>query len=224
MARVVSLMGCLGLVVACSGGGSPKGASAGAGGQHGAGADHSAGVGAGGLSGNGTGGRSGADAGKGQRDGGAVASNDAGTSNDAGPHGEVLPADRRIPWAPGIAGGIPARNPICASVTDPQFGAVGDGKQDDAHAIQAAIDACPEGQVVHVPAGTYRVTQTIYLLKGVVLRGDGPAATRIEGDHTPDWAILNLGEHWDESNTPISSVVSGYTKGSTRVVVADASS
>ena len=56
---------------------------------------------------------------------------------------------------------------------------------------------------MRLPAGTYRVTQTIYLLKGVVLRGDGPATTHVEGDRVPDWAILHLGEHWDESNTPI---------------------
>jgi hypothetical protein len=108
-------------------------------------------------------------------------------------------------------------------VKDPPYNAVGDGQADDAAAIQAAIDACPEGQVVHVPAGTYRVTQTIYLLKGVILRGDGPATTHIEGDKTPNWAILNLGEQWDESNTPITSIQSGYTKGSKSVVVADAS-
>ena len=96
--------------------------------------------------------------------------------------------------------------------------------QDDTAALQAALDACPEGQVVHVPAGTYRVTQTVYLLKDVVLRGDGPDATHIEGDGVPDWAILHLGEHWDESDAPVTSINSGYDKGSQRVVVADATS
>jgi hypothetical protein len=112
---------------------------------------------------------------------------------------------------------------VCASVKDSPYNAVGDGQADDAAAIQAAIDACPEGQVVRVPAGTYRVTRTIYLLKGVVLRGDGPATTHIEGDGVSNWAILNLGEQWDESNTPITSIQSGYSKGSKSVVVADAS-
>src|SRR5688572_14189480 len=168
----------------------------------------SAGNASGGSGGNNTGG---ADAGAGGAPGGA-----GGTAG--APASDILPADRRVPWAPGIPGGIPVRDQICATVTDPQYGALGDGVQDDAPAIQAAIDACPEGQVVHLPAGTYRVTQTIYLLKGVVLRGDGPAATRIEGDGTPNWAILNLGEQWDEANTPITQVVSGYSKGSTSVV------
>jgi hypothetical protein len=147
----------------------------------------------------------------------------AGTMPTTGPSNDLLPADRRVPWAPGIPGGIPARDKICASATDAPYGAVGDGMHDDTAAIQAAIDACPEGQVVHLPAGIYRVTQTVYLLKGVVLRGDGPSMTRIEGDGVPDWAILSLGEHWDESNTPVTDVMSGYDKGSKRVVVADAS-
>src|SRR6185436_7641891 len=121
-------------------------------------------------------------------------------------------------------GGIPSRTTVCASVKDAPYNAAGDGNADDAAAIQAAIDACPEGQVVQVPAGTYRVTQTIYLLKGVVLRGDGPSTTHIEGDGVPNWAILNLGEQWDESNTPITGVTSGYSKGSKSVVVGDSSS
>jgi hypothetical protein len=158
--------------------------------------------------------------------GGAGNGGTAGTGGAAGgaPNAGILPADRRYPWAPGIPGGIPARTQVCASVKDAPYNAVGDGNADDAAAIQAAIDACPEGQVVRVPAGTYRVTQTIYLLKGVVLRGDGPAATHIQGDGVSNWAILNLGEQWDESNTPITGIQSGYSKGSKSVVVADASS
>ncbi len=40
-----------------------------------------------------------------------------------------------------------------------QFGAKGDGVQDDTHFIQAAIMACPENSRVLVPAGTYKITQ-----------------------------------------------------------------
>ncbi len=39
-----------------------------------------------------------------------------------------------------------------------QFGAKGDGVQDDTHFIQAAIMACPEKGRVLVPAGCYRIT------------------------------------------------------------------
>lgn len=39
-----------------------------------------------------------------------------------------------------------------------QFGAKGDGIQDDTHFIQAAIMACPPESRVLIPAGTYRIT------------------------------------------------------------------
>ncbi|MCM1057567.1 MAG: glycosyl hydrolase family 28 protein [Firmicutes bacterium] len=39
-----------------------------------------------------------------------------------------------------------------------RFGARGDGVQDDTHAIQAAILACPRDSRVLIPAGTYRIT------------------------------------------------------------------
>ena len=38
------------------------------------------------------------------------------------------------------------------------FGAAGDGKQDDTKFIQAAILACPKESRVLVPKGTYRIT------------------------------------------------------------------
>lgn len=39
-----------------------------------------------------------------------------------------------------------------------RFGAKGDGIQDDTHAIQAAVLACPRDSRVLIPAGTYRIT------------------------------------------------------------------
>lgn len=39
-----------------------------------------------------------------------------------------------------------------------QFGAKGDGVQDDTHFIQAAIMACPADSRVLIPAGTYKIT------------------------------------------------------------------
>ncbi len=39
-----------------------------------------------------------------------------------------------------------------------RFGARGDGVQDDTHAIQAAILACPKDSRILIPAGTYRIT------------------------------------------------------------------
>jgi len=74
-------------------------------------------------------------------------------------------------WNPGIladgqlhqalgSDGLPVRSTVCAS---PKPG-------DD---LNAAIKACPEGQVVQLAAGTYTVKETVVLDKGVVLRGAG---------------------------------------------------
>src|SRR5579862_1217967 len=89
----------------------------------------------------------------------------------------VIPEDRRIDWKPGIPGGIPVYPPF-ASVKDAPYGAKGDGKNDDTAAIQKAIDACPLGKAVLLPAGTYRLTARINLLKGIALRGEGPEKTK----------------------------------------------
>lgn len=46
------------------------------------------------------------------------------------------------------------------------YGAVGDGITDDTAAIQAAIDAAVGIQQVFIPAGTYKITDTLNLYKG----------------------------------------------------------
>ncbi len=62
------------------------------------------------------------------------------------------------------------RKQIC--VTD--FGAVGDSATDDAAAFQAAIDsAAVLGVKVCVPAGQYKIGQTLLIPSGVILEGDG---------------------------------------------------
>lgn len=58
------------------------------------------------------------------------------------------------------------------------FGAVGDGVNDDYLAIQAAIDAAEEtGGAIYFPAGDYAISQTIKVNKdGMYLHGDGAGA------------------------------------------------
>jgi hypothetical protein len=87
------------------------------------------------------------------------------------PIADLVAPDRITAWNPGIladgqlglplgADGLPQRTTICATL------APGDD-------IQAAIGGCPEGQVVQLGAGTFSVSSTITLRKGVVLRGAG---------------------------------------------------
>lgn len=62
-------------------------------------------------------------------------------------------------------------------VTDPVYGAAGDGVRDDTSSIQAAIDAVPAGGTVYLPAGTYRLTGQLTVSSGITLLGAGPSAT-----------------------------------------------
>jgi hypothetical protein len=141
-------------------------------------------------------GGSGGTAGAGGNAGGAAGLGGvAGAGNTAGspPNTGIIPEDRRVKWQPGVPGGIPNRTTLCATVTNAPYNAVGDGVADDAAALQAALDACPAGQVVFVPKGVFRVTKGLAIPSGVVLRGAGPGDTRIEGDGVPDKAILQAG-------------------------------
>jgi hypothetical protein len=83
----------------------------------------------------------------------------------------LIPSDRVTTWNPGILSdgqlglplgpdGLPARTDVCVTLEP----------GDD---IQAAIDGCAEGTVVELGAGTFNVSSTITLDKGVVLRGAG---------------------------------------------------
>ena len=62
-------------------------------------------------------------------------------------------------------------------VTDPAFGAKGDGSSDDTAAFVAAIaakEALASSCIIYVPAGTYKLTSAIDIgTKSFVLRGDG---------------------------------------------------
>jgi hypothetical protein len=88
-----------------------------------------------------------------------------------------LPADRATVWNPGMMGvdGIPVRSTVCSTLT-PRGQAL-----DDTAQIQAAINACPTGQVVQLAAGTFIINSGNFLLinKGITLRGAGPSQTTL---------------------------------------------
>ncbi len=86
----------------------------------------------------------------------------------------LLPPDRMTVWNPGVAGGIPARTTVCQTVSPP----AGDATS----AIQAAVDACPAGQVVQLTAGTFIINGGNYVLvnKAITLRGAGPGQTTLQ--------------------------------------------
>ncbi len=128
-----------------------------------------------------------------------------------------LPEDRRMEWKPGIPGGIPSL-PVFANVRHARYGARGDGRADDTASIQRALDDCPEGKAVLVPAGTYRLTASLDIRRGIVLRGEGPDRTRLvnEAGSGNALSICNY------DNEAVARIVKGAARGSTAIEVDDA--
>jgi hypothetical protein len=89
--------------------------------------------------------------------------------------------------------------------------------------IQAAIDACPSGQVVKLNAGMFTVSSTVQLKTGVVLRGAGspgsPAGTTIR---TTSGGVLAIGSEQDGACHPAGTgypLTSDAPNGSYQVMV-----
>jgi hypothetical protein len=128
---------------------------------------------------------------------------------------DIIPADRAIVWNPGIPGGIPVRTQIFANVKNSLYNAYGDGVHDDTTAIQQAVTACPTGQVVYLPAGTYRTTGAISIGRFRTVRGAGPTQTKVINYGTGDvFDMISGSTAWTAAN-----ITSGFTKGSTNLVL-----
>lgn len=119
----------------------------------------------------------------------ALAANLANTSNIA--LGDALIGFKQT-YALGVMPGAVGKtlnNKMQDLVSVKDFGAKGDGTTDDTTAIQAAINlACQYGGCVYLPAGTYKITDTLVFtmnsgttdpIKRPSMRGDGMAATTI---------------------------------------------
>lgn len=104
--------------------------------------------------------------------------------------------------AAGLASGsraqaAPADGDLATNVKDPAYGAVGDGATDDTAAIQAAIDATPDGGICFFPPGTYRVQSVVGTIlvgrSGVSLVGAGATVSVLEiAETSTAAAVLNL--------------------------------
>ena len=72
------------------------------------------------------------------------------------------------------------------------FGAKGDGKADDTAALKTALENVKNGQVLYLPAGTYRITAPLVWENrlGVALLGEDPTTTTIRYDGPAGEAML----------------------------------
>src|SRR5216117_659668 len=136
---------------------------------------------------------------------------------------EIIPPSRTAPWVGnvGVPGGIPMRTTIYKNiVTD--LGADPTGVLDCTAIIQSAITLCPVGQVVYIPAGTFRLNSRVYLAakQNFTLRGAGQGITIIKAYN--NGYFLFGSQQWPPPNTYI-PITAGATKGSNTITVADTS-
>jgi hypothetical protein len=141
----------------------------------------------------------------------------------------LIPAYRLPPpgtWeSAGVEGGIPKRTTICADVTQQPYGADNTGSNSAVLAIQRAIDRCPSGQVVYVPAGTYKIDERLTVRKSITLRGARSGTVFLVS--TGNAVLIHGDMPWPPPrNKPgyFTAVTGGAKRGSTEVAVASAAS
>ena len=123
-------------------------------------------------------------------------------------------------WAPGIAGGVPERSQICATLSPAKSGS-------DDVAINAAIASCAANGVVKLNPGTYKIATAIQLNKSdVVLRGSGgPGAgatvqTRLVGAAELYGPVVNIGaDLFPHTNDTSADCTADALQGTTSVTV-----
>ncbi|GIX06564.1 MAG: hypothetical protein KatS3mg115_0967 [Candidatus Poribacteria bacterium] len=110
------------------------------------------------------------------------------------------------------------QTPSVVSVLD--YGAVGDGRQDETEAFQAALDAVGEagGGLVQVPRGKYRFEGTLRIPVGVTLEGTfryapAHAGLRDAGRAKPEYGSLLLpyAGHGEEEGPPFITIQENAT-------------
>ena len=134
----------------------------------------------------------------------------------------IIPDDRMASWQDnvGVPGGIPNRTTIYANIIT--LGADPTGVTDCSAIIQSAINNCPDGQVVYIPAGRFRVGTPITLSNSQnnrTIRGAGMGLTTVFAANNNN--VFTFGSStWPPPSTWI-SINSGATTGSDTITVAD---
>jgi len=137
---------------------------------------------------------------------------------------QIIPDSRAVVWQGnvGVTGGIPARTVLRNCVTEDGARASG---SNTASQINECISNTPAGGVAYLPAGNYLVTSPIYLQSNKTLRGAGLNSTIIRCNANLNGIIIAYGGYTDcTGGAGAISIVSGYTKGSSQITLASASS
>ena len=140
-------------------------------------------------------------------------------------HAVLIPADRLFNWTPGlnvgVEGGIPHRTTPAVAVT----GADPTGVNDSSVAIQTAINNCPSGGVVLIPAGTFKISVATLQMKGnITVRGAGRETTILKSGGPGVIAFQNLGQSGTSGYFDLpgdNDLTAGFAKGSTVITVDD---
>jgi len=121
---------------------------------------------------------------------------------------EILPDDRVYDWTTsGIPGGIPNRTAIYATLTP----------SNSLSEINAAVAACPSGQVVYLSAGTYSISG-IRRKSGVTVRGAGAGQTIISSGGSTAFSSTGGSFNYDGGHQAIANG-SWLQKGSTNITM-----
>lgn len=133
---------------------------------------------------------------------------------------EIIPADRRINWSPGIPGGIP-NYPVVITATDAPYNADNIGITNASAAIQNALNACGNNGAVYLPAGTYLLNLALNIPSNCTLRGAGPNNTNLQlSISSGNTGIYISGTSLNATNWgPRIDISSGYIKGSTMLTL-----
>jgi len=126
----------------------------------------------------------------------------------------------------GVEGGIPNRQVVFADVTSSPYNADNTGSVSAVSAIQAAINACPDGQVVFVPAGTYLIDGRLRInQRQITLRGAGLTTVfRVTGYSSLMIGGLGPWPPPKANSSYLMPILSGSTRGSSTVTVANTTS
>jgi polygalacturonase len=112
---------------------------------------------------------------------------------------EIIPDDRLAAWQGnvGVPGGIPTRTTIYKDIVR-DLGADPTGVVDAGPIINGAINTCPAGQVIFIPAGTYNISTVIQFQNksNITLRGAGQGITVLKCNTASPTIFIRGVEPW----------------------------